>query len=88
MSRLPNLQNLPRQRLITPQHRPAGSIRLYQSQLELRAQNLERRLLCINGSVEWELCGISLRRRVACCKVQVHRLGLKLYLCQFFCDFL
>lgn len=44
MSCLANLQNLPRQRLIPPQHRPRRPVRLDKVDFHLRSENLVRRL--------------------------------------------
>lgn len=52
--RPPHLQNLPRQPIVRPQHRPARAIRLDERQLELRAQDAERAARGVDGAVERE----------------------------------
>lgn|SRR5688572_19429108 len=80
-SRLPNLQNFTRQRLIPTQHRPRCSVCLGQRQLQFRAQNLERRLFGVDAREKWHISGIALWRGVAGCEIEGESALFELDLC-------
>lgn len=68
---LSNLEYLTRVRVVAPQDGPRRGVGLGQRHLELRAQDLERRLLRVDGGEEGHLGGVPLGGRVGRHEVEV-----------------